>query len=176
MKKLALKVMLGAFALIAFQAMATKPDPPILVNGKPVGPNRGTAMPPPPPVPAEQSASALVSKLEMLREPVQVAEYKSNLDDKEADYRMQVLGEYQEPDYSELGAAYKVAYSEGDRACKQWIIGKSNEVKVAAKIYCTVWHDTLEANAKANGGSEFTSSAAGAQYMRAKAEFEAVAD
>lgn len=179
MKKLALL----AVVLVAGTAMAgTPPNPPILVNGKAVT-HRGTAKaakvttPAPTTKNAGASAADLESKLRMAASYARMAEFKAKLEDEESDVSWQTLGHGTEPDTDAYGDAYAKSYDEGETACNTWMVGRSAKVKVAAKVYCSVWKSTLVANAKADAHDEdFASTPGGAQFVRAQAELEAAAE
>ena len=145
----------------------------------------GAAAPP-------KSADALIQQLEGMRGPLALAQYRADLRNDTAQYQAdtdlqvtaykarmgdqaakQSLSEPKSVPYSSSGVDYGKVGDEARAACKAWAVGKPANVKTAERVYCSVWMDTLLDYVYANGGSKFTESAAGAQYMRAKAEFRA---
>lgn len=108
--------------------------------------------------PTDDSAASLVETLE------------------KADLDSDINGQYVAPDDSALIAAYNQARADAKQACANWL-NKSKPAKTAKIIYCNIWQSTLvEAGRFRHGNSTFEDTQAGAQYMRAKAEFLATDD
>lgn len=181
MKMLAI-VFAAMLAAPAVAAMAKPPTAPILINGKAVT-YRGSAKVAEhaAPTPVEKTSGASVadleSKLRTAASYAQMAEFKAKLQDEENDLSWRTLGHGTETDSDAYGEAYKRSYEEGEAACNAWVIGKPAKLKAAAKVYCSIWKSTLVANAEASARHEdFASTPAGAQFVRAQAEFEAAAE
>lgn len=127
--------------------------------------------------PSPSSVAALESKLRMAAMTAQSAEYKAKLQEKTNDLSWRMLGHSDNDDFGYVAEAYAKAEMEGGAACNAWMTGRPAKVKAAAKVYCSIWKSTLEANAKASAQHEdFNSTPAGAQFIRAQAELEATAD
>ena len=122
------------------------------------------------------SVAQLESDLNMAAMAAGTAEYKAKLQTEENDYSIQVLGHTSNDDFGYVDDAYVKSYTEGKKACDDWVVGKSAKVRAAAKVYCAMWKSTLRVRAEAHARSEdFASTPAGAQYVRAQAELEAAA-
>lgn len=176
--------MLSVLGMLAVQSIAVA-EPPIKIdldkssNIFNLGPpssadNKPTTKAGPPPSPVK----ALESKLSEAASYAELAEYKARLQDETEDLSWRTLGHGTgRDDSSAYGDAYAKSYEEGKAACDAWIAGKPAKVKVAAKIYCSMWKSTLHARAEAHAHhQDFASTAAGAQFTRAEAELEAAAE
>lgn len=117
----------------------------------------------------------LVGKLETLRGEVALLEAGAELKYVDADMYRNTFGDPDRVSSQNRSAALANAHREGIIACNQWIMGKPANVRAVAKVYCATWQDTLDAYVKSDT-RQFTLTAGGAQYTRAKAEFEAVAE
>jgi len=126
--------------------------------------------------PTDDSAASLVETLEKLQSKVSIAEIHQSTLDYKADLDSDINGQYVAPDDSALIAAYNQARADAKQACANWL-NKSKPAKTAKIIYCNIWQSTLvEAGRFRHGNSTFEDTQAGAQYMRAKAEFLATDD